>query len=312
MCRLDGCRQPARVSGPNRSKYCSDGHGILFMKRRTQDVDQQVHRKHTDGAKDSTANLGDNDTKDGEGTVHLRGGEIRARELKTLASGVKDIDEFRKLGQAVSNPADIAGTKTEQIGIITYTSDEKEQLQVIRGKRGSTDNKLSALNDKETFLTLIKTRAKAALEELKKTPDGPRDICGFDARLSWSDEEFDGWRASAEGQEALKSGILPPPSQTEDQYEAKEGGDTKMTNGVDSRLEELTRGVCLKKRCERHKTWFKLNVQDIAFERNDCQIQLRKLEKEESELGQRAMLRTLESVNQTEDKKAVTDSSTSS
>ena len=58
--------------------------------------------------------------------------------------------------------------------------------------------------------------------------------------------------------------------------------------------------MCQKKRCERHKQWVKLQQQDIAFEKEECRQEMRKLEAEEKGVGERAMIRHLESGDQVE------------
>lgn len=242
---------------------------------------------------------------DGDGDYNfLRGGVLRASELKALASGVKNVDEFRKLGegvlsppQTVSPPSNPSAVKSEgnsdvkpSDSKITYSPEEARRLEEIQQKKEVLKRRRGLLDAKERFLALVKTRAKAVLEDLKQKDRGIKDICGFDARLSWSDEEFDIWRSSSEGAKALESGVLGAPSSSlaAANETTDHDGDEKMEDG------EIGKGVCLKKRCERHKTWWKLQQQDVAFEKEEVRQEGRKWEGEERGVKERAILRSLE------------------
>ena len=255
------------------------------------------------GNEDDERNENDDDDDD---QAYLRGGILHAGELKALTSGVKDLEEFKKLGEGVLSPSRIASPDQDDMKVdngdqlskeklkVVYTIDEESQLANIASKRTSLKRKREALDVREKFLGLVRGRAKSTLEELKKK-EGVKDICGFDSRLTWSDEEFDTWRASSEGQTSLESGVLTAPNTTTD-----EDGDQKMANGDSSHADEIGKGVCQKKRCERHKQWFKLQQQEIAFEKDDCRQEMRKLETEEKGVGERAMIRHLEGGNDPE------------
>jgi COMPASS component SPP1 len=255
------------------------------------------------------------DGEDGDDQAYLRGGILRARELKALTSGVKDLEEFKKLGEGVLSPPRTISPDdrdpthdTESNGStkagganVVYTTEESSQLQEIHAKKSALKRKREALDDREKLLSLVKARMKTVLEVLKK--DGVKDICGFDARLSWSDEEFDNWRASVEGQRALgKGGILGAPTAAETGKSLDGDGDEKMVNGFDHE-EEVGKGVCQKKRCERHKAWMKLQLTEINFEREECRMEMVRLDRGEKGVGERAMLRFLESGNDVVDEK---------
>ena len=318
MCRLEGCRQPARLAVSNPSKYCSDDHGREFVRLRalrhkeskSKDTstsgNKQKRRKLN--ATDHQGNNADDGMQDEDGDYNfLRGGVLRASELKALASGVKDVDEFRKLGEGVlsppqtasppSNPSDVKmedhSKFTHSNSKVTYyTPEEARRLEEIQQKKDVLKRRKGLLDDKERFLALVKTRAKAVLEDLKQKDRGIKDICGFDARLSWSDEEFDIWRSGPEGAKALESGVLGAPSSSSFAAAANKcvdrDGDEKMDDG------EIGKGVCLKKRCERHKTWWKLQQQDVAFEKQEVRQEGRTMESEERGVRESAVLRILE------------------
>ncbi|MCJ1436760.1 hypothetical protein MMC27_006142 [Xylographa pallens] len=321
MCRLETCREPARVTGAKPSKYCCDQHGEQFMAMRALGRNAKKNegiksagtagagkRRRKENITDYMGNEDDerNENDDDDDQAYLRGGILHAGELKALTSGVKDLEEFNKLGEGVLSPSRTASPDQDDMEVdngdqlrkeklkVVYTTDEKSQLANIASKRTSLKRKREALDVREKFLGLVRGRAKSTLEELKKK-EGVKDICGFDSRLTWSDEEFDTWRASSEGQSSLESGVLTAPNTTTD-----EDGDQKMTNGDSSHADETGKGVCQKKRCERHKQWFKLQQQEIAFEKDECRQEMRKLESEEKGVGERAMIRHLEGGNDPE------------
>ncbi|KAL8873624.1 MAG: hypothetical protein Q9174_000949, partial [Haloplaca sp. 1 TL-2023] len=154
----------------------------------------------------------------------LRGGILRREELAALVTSVDDLAGFRKLGDAVLTPPPTAGPGTDTKPLtdvqtdavppapaeatnmahqIPYTPAETSHLEDLTAKRDALRAQKKACDDRETFFTLVRERAKVVLEDMKKKDKSIKDICGFDARLVWTDEEFDIWRASPEGRKAL-------------------------------------------------------------------------------------------------------------
>ncbi|KAL8741571.1 MAG: hypothetical protein Q9190_005832, partial [Brigantiaea leucoxantha] len=251
MCRLEGCDRPARVNGPNRSKYCSDSHGVEFMRREAMKLDgqaeleseveedrtemsdviasqkrtnrrknnytdhmgnneeaiqleaqadakpdlqrigigtsnasvnsQNTNRKkrnfanHIADGKDAVPSLSEQREGTGDGRVASSqrpgGGVLRTGELKTLAEGAKDFQEFCTLGNALPSPP--AGVTANGTGITdvdkpTYTIVEKLQLDAFAAKRTELRARKSMLDDRDTFISLVKERAARVLDILKK------------------------------------------------------------------------------------------------------------------------------------------------
>lgn len=335
MCRLQSCRDPARVSGSNPSKYCSDEHGKEYMQNHV--LKQDLEAVKAGGSKsgnnkkrrrDDSSNTGnDRDMEDeleiDDAPSYLRGGVLRATELKALTGGVKNLSEFRKLGEGVLSPPrtaspdndvqmdDADGASTKSKAAVSYTAEESSQLTEIAEKNDALKTRKSLLGDREKFLGLVKARAKSVLEELKKRDtelkrkDVVKDICGYDVRLSWSDEEFQQWRASPEGLDILTSGVLGPPAIVpayapelfEDLASPQPKGSNTAKDPVPTVGDdvEIGRGVCQKRHCVRHKTWWKLQQQDMALEKEEVRLGMRKLEEDEKGVRDRAMIRCLES-----------------
>ncbi|RAH60383.1 PHD transcription factor [Aspergillus piperis CBS 112811] len=325
MCRLKECRKPARVNQKIPSKYCSDEHGREFMLQRTKLLlgtglkakTNAAGRAATNGINSSGSNSRDGtatpDRRDPD-DLGSRGGVLTTGDLKAVVMGVSSAKEFRKLGESIiSLPAEeesknTATTTTDpeaetkegkKIGLdfdvdwLTYTPDEASKLQKIRKQRDDLLHRKEMLRARNTFMTLVRQRSKSILEHLKQTDPkgGWKDICGFDSRLAWSDEEFDEWRLSEIGAKALEDGSPEALASSYPEAATDADGDTAMDDDNEDDFEKLSRGVCTKKRCERHKQWLKVQQQDAVFEENTLALDLSKCEKEAKNVVERAVLR---------------------
>ncbi|OJJ85485.1 putative PHD transcription factor [Aspergillus glaucus CBS 516.65] len=301
MCRLPECRKPARVNQKGPSKYCSDDHGREFMRLKTQ---------HFLGPGAGIAN-GDQDPK-ARDDIGSRGGVLTASELKAAITDASSAIEFRRLGERIVTPppeeeddkknleTQDQPKKEKKLGLdvdakgLTYTPDEAAKLEKLRKRRDEILHRQELLTSRDTFINLVRQRSKTIVERLKQTDPkgGWKDICGYDSRVAWADEEFDEWRQTPVGEKAMKDGTLDPPTDADgdtamDEGNNKEGSDNEDDNGI----EALARGVCTKKRCERHKQWVKVHQEDILFEQNTAQEDIRKCEDEAQIVVERAVLR---------------------
>ena len=316
MCRRDGCRQPARlVKGGPVSKYCSDQCGVLFFKnavgrtsKRKQENDAPGKRSKRKTNKDNGADEDIDMDDEDDGEPSPRGGILRARDLKSLATAAKDLDSFRRLGSGVlSPPATASPTKASFSdsqkmvnGILHPESNgdvpaapsiplnpaESAHLAALNVEKTSLQSRLALLKDREKFVSLTREQAAryAEREKLK-----PKEVCGYDQRLSWSEAEFANWRASKFGKAALKKGTLEPSAED---VAAEEGpGESEKADGATESQDSPASTLCTKKRCDRHRQWQKLNLQDARFEEVEVIESIRRVEREEKEVRERAMLR---------------------
>ncbi|GMG33885.1 unnamed protein product [Aspergillus oryzae var. brunneus] len=245
------------------------------------------------------------DPKDAD-LIDNRGGILTAGDLKAVIMDVSSAAEFRKLGERiVSLPPDDPETDTKEkdkkkLGLdfapddLTYSPDEASKIEELRKRRDELLHRRGMLNARNTFVNLVRQRSKSVLEKLKQAEPkgGWKDICGFDSRLAWSDEEFDEWRLSEVGAKTLEDGT---PEALASSYPDTTDidGDTVM-NGVKAEeddISSLSRGICTKKRCERHKQWVKVQQQEILFEEDTVNQDLAKCEKEAQNVVERAVLR---------------------
>lgn len=329
MCRLKECRKPARVSGPTPSKYCSDEHGLEFMRQKTRHLNlippQGIQKPKTifRAALSGTQTPRDDDSEydsqmedeqdNSMEDLGSRGGVLTLGDLTAVVMGVSSVEEFRKLGAHIvappaepapdqvppSNTADAGTPPSKKLGLdvgvdgLHYSSDEAEKLEKLRKQRAELFHRRDMLTARNTFLTLVRHRSKSILDILKKKDPkgGWKDICGFDTRLAWSDEEFDEWRLSEPGKKALEEGTPEALAASYPTGNVDADGDTTMGGEDEDSYASLTRGVCLKKRCERHKQWVKVQQQDVAFEERTLESGLAECEKEAREVVERAVLR---------------------
>lgn len=292
MCRLLECRKPARVTRQNPSKYCCDDHGREFMR-------QQTRRLKLGPARKRLEDLGS------------MGGVLTAGDLKAAIMGATSVGQFRTLGDRIISPPP-ESTKEEspkvevksetpqagdKLGFdidsndLDYSPDEAARLDKLRDLRDELVHRKEMLAARSIFVGLLRQRSKGIVEKLKANDPkgGWKDICGFDSRLSWSDEEFDEWRLSEAGKKALSEGTVEAlaasyPTTTDGD------GDTAM-DGEEDEMAFWTRGICTKKRCERHKQWVKVQQQDIVFEESAADQDLTKYECEARSVAERAVLR---------------------
>lgn len=291
MCRLPECRKPARVNRRDPSKYCSDEHGREFMRRQTRRL-----------------NIGS--TRKGLEDLGSMGGVLTAGDLKAAIMGVNSVEEFRNLGNQIIPPPleppkeesptnEVKSETKSQVGEnaaaadgMEYSRHEAAQLEKLRESRDELLHRKEMLAARSTFVELVRQRAKGVVAKLKQSDPkgGWKDICGFDARLAWADEEFDEWRLSDAGKNALAVGTADAmaasfPASTDGD------GDISMDGEEQDEMAFLTRGICIKKRCERHKQWMKVQQQDISFEEETAAQDLLKNEQEARAVAERAVLR---------------------
>ncbi|KAL8818518.1 MAG: hypothetical protein Q9223_002860 [Gallowayella weberi] len=380
MCRLEGCIQPARVNGEKKSKYCCDEHGCEFMKREAL-KEEELGKNIKSGSNNDTTggtiikkgrqtnnsfagsvlvNEIDNPiqashssphpgTKESEGAgaeesqLHQRGGALRSTELKALVNNVKDISEFRRLGNGLletsddPEPNDVKMEDAPPSSLyhtpkIPYTPTEIDVLQTLATKKDELRARKKMLDDRDIFLALAQKRRATVLGEITQKDSKIHEICGFDTRLVWSDEEFDIWRNSHEGAETMKKLELGSPTALDvpmelapHLQEAKilingDHGELANVNGDSASSadhppaklgeqqqhqqqqqqqrpaegDEIGKGMCLKKRCGRHNNWYKLQHGEIAFAKDDVRQEMRQLGEEEKGVKDRAKIRWLE------------------
>jgi COMPASS component SPP1 len=401
MCRLKGCRKPARVSRQKISKYCTDDHGREFMRQMTKQLKlnaassaptpvvldrvrgKSMNRdsRSVDGDGDSVMDTNDEDDEHDHRSrlmpeeLGSRGGVLTVSDLKAVIMGVASSAEFRRLGDRLitpppstspparraekkakkeddddDEPADTKKTikkekskdkkepnpkddeedkakldqeqnddelfNQKKMGLdidppgVNYSAAEEARLTKLREQRDQYRRQRQMISQRSRFLGLVRARAKAVLERLKvKEPKGGwKDICGWDARMAWNEEELDDWRQETEaGRKAFEENKLEAEpiesllasngtatSDEDDDDEEEEDEKSKSKNGnsnSDTEFTEFSRGVCTKKRCDRHKQWVKIVQQDIQFEEAMLKTDFEACEKEANAIVEGAILR---------------------
>lgn len=259
-----------------------------------EDEDDEMEVDGADGGHEDAYNSGS------------RGGVLTTGDLKAAVSITNSADEFRNLGGSVlmSQPPEIKSrfgsldnNAIDEIDVeaqnIEFTSEERQQIQTFRDEKAKLRNHADMLRDRDKFLGLVRQQAKHILDRLRHAdPKGAtawKDICGFDPRLSWSDEEFDQWRLSDGGKTAL-TGNLELPASANAETDGG-GGDTEMADVKEDNVNKIAGGVCIKRRCEQHKQWLKVLQQDILFEQATVKEKLEKCEKNAKEVIEKVVMR---------------------
>ncbi|KEF58586.1 uncharacterized protein A1O9_06512 [Exophiala aquamarina CBS 119918] len=231
-----------------------------------------------------------------------RAGALRAAEVKALIEKCKTIDEWRNLGKRPDTPpGDDDMTDTKPISLV-YDELESAKMASIQEQVQKFNSRSKLLSAREALLELIKTRSATITDEVRKANPKGKDFCGFDPRLAWSDEEFSRWYTDRGGKAILDAGAngkIGPPDENDSTMRKLSNG----VNGVHAAEEEDEEdkkalkkgGVCIVKNCQRHKTWAKAQLAEIRFEQDLVRRSLSRLEMQESELKQRAMVRAWES-----------------
>ncbi len=334
MCRRPGCRKPARLAKGRPSKYCSDtcGHEFfqdaLSLAREKQTVAAAAARKRKETSRRKTGRAHgspgseDDDRDSMDVDVGPRGGAIRPAEVKALATSVPDVASFRRLGDRDGigvSPSAAPGTSDALDPALSLNASETARLANIAEARAALRVRRALLRDRERFVTVVRDNvAKYAETEDVKA----KDVCGFDTRLSWNEQEFARWRLGKEGREVLgqadeidgracdavagasegAAGVqsnaadgaqslvdAPAPVPDATTIPTAQPNDTDLPDADGNTTHPST--MCTRKRCERHKQWQKLAVQDVRFEEADVVGEIRRLEAEEKDIRERAMVR---------------------
>ncbi|CZT20593.1 uncharacterized protein RCC_06451 [Ramularia collo-cygni] len=271
ICRRSGCRKPADMKGKP-SKYCSPECGVLFFRemvartRGREDTAANRSSRRKGGVEEGHADAADD--------LGARGGALAAGEVKALLEASNTAEEFRKLGDGVlSPPATPDGNDDGDSAKhrIEYTEIEMQSLERIRSEKEEARRRHVLLKDRMKFITLVKQSASrvATEKELK-----PKDYCGYDSRIEWTEDRFQAWRSSKAGQQTFEL----------DSLAVKGGEDDHVEKDQDPE-------VCDRKKCARHLEWAKLAVDDIRFEMSDNGDHMRALDREETDIKERAALR---------------------
>lgn len=330
MCRRKACRKPARVLDVPPSKYCSpecgrkffveivqksDPHAVAssngqyvvdvapvkkFRKRRHRNnlpngtvlkevngqVDGAVSREDTPmldaSQQQEDQSEYETDTSADDDELPNRGSTLRAGEVKAIADRRKTIDDWRELGTRPTDPP----LKSEGDSKVELDGFEEEKLAIISKMMSACRQHTSVLEAREQLLEMIKTRSAGIMEDVRKADKKNKDPCGFDPRLSWTEEEFLRWRDSDDGKSALASNRVGPPQEVDDgnASDSDDSEDVLPTKG----------GVCVKSRCQRHRTWQKAQLAEIRFEQDLVRRKMEKLERDGMGIRERAVLRSWE------------------
>lgn len=250
----------------------------------------QTEDSHDEAAEDEDVDMEGAETEREElENLGSRGGVLTGPDLKAAISNVSSAKEFRELGESDATPGLGEAAKdrerrqkefwfpfkNQEDFYSKHPNFQAENENLVK-RSDQINGRLALLENREKFLVLVRQRVKAVLERLRKADPkgGWKDICGYDSRLAWSDEEFEEWAKSDAGKKALEDNDLDALQVT------SADGDSEMADAEDDtkNTDAIARGICTKKRCERHKQWAKVEQQNLALEKSSAEEDFRKYE----------------------------------
>lgn len=313
MCRRDGCSRPAapitevkiidgkQIEVPGRSKYCSDECGINFFKN----VIAAVSRSNGPAKRRSQYKrrtiASDDDLSEDDYEPPPRGGVLRARDLKSLVSAADTVEMFYGLGSGIlSPPASESGplqesdrstnTASEPLSY-TLNEVETERLAETASEKTQVRDRGAMLKDRERFITFSR---ESATRHAEKNGLKPKELCGYDSRLAWSEKEFQIWRTGQRGRAAFAAGTSEPTEEDIVKFGEEDPSGSGEEEDPSLDVDAIRNGIpqpCVKKRCTAHKDWEKIHREEIRFTAAQAAQVLRRLESEERDIHQKAMLR---------------------
>lgn len=268
-CRRSGCRQPARVSkAGGASKYCSDECGTLFFKTMARGK-EDPHKRSSRRKPSLTSQTSDMD-------LGARGGVLAAGEVKSLLDSSATASDFKSLGSGVLSPPATPDGKDGAPGP-EFTDTEVAALARIADQKETSRTRHQLLKDRMKFIAFTKEAAsRAATERGLK----PKEYCGYDPRLEWSEAQFASYLSSPAGKRAFELETLA----------IEPGTGEEKVEGAEEEVYAQAQ-VCDRKKCARHLEWSKLAVDDVRCEMSENSDRMRGLEREEREIRERATLK---------------------
>ncbi|EXJ73044.1 uncharacterized protein A1O5_04193 [Cladophialophora psammophila CBS 110553] len=240
-----------------------------------------------------------------------RGSALRAGEIKALIEKCKDIEQLKALGRKPDTPPrDVemtdADSKTTAPPDLEYDDLETTTMANIIEEKQRLNARYDMFVAREKFSELVKARSSTIVEEVRKTHPKMKDLCGFDPRMAWSDDEFVTWYNHNGGRAIVDAGanarIGPPEDGPNDE------GNTKIPNCVarhsqspaageeEDESDNMPKkgGVCIKNRCPRHRNWAKGQLAEVRFEQDLIRRAIQRFEAQEGEIRGRALVRAWE------------------
>lgn len=145
-------------------------------------------------------------------------------------------------------------------------------LEKILTRQDEIDLEVVIYKNKEKLRGMVVARAETAAKHLGVKV---KEICGYDGRLALNQIEFVEWSKTEEGKRALKTGVLGPRTAETKGIGAQVPMDSQDDAEV-SGVPEL-KGICLKKKCLKHKEWATSYRDDAAFAYNLLSMEKKKL-----------------------------------
>ncbi|KKY28196.1 putative zinc finger phd-type protein [Diplodia seriata] len=281
-------------------------------------VDSKVRKKGGSGGtkpgskkrkvEDDQDGIVDGEDTEEDGASGPRGGTVSARDLKALTLSARDVNHFKDLGNSMLSPPATASPSSPTFAQeAPLSGPDAARVAEIEKEIQDLTKRLKLLKDRERLVSMVRDQVNAVAE---REGVKPKDICGYDSRLNWSEGEFALWRATPKGKACFRQGTLDaePEDQDKEDVEMRDAAEdgatlvngTGVKNGTgveDTKnnqklISELLApsDVCLKKRCQRHTQWVKIAQYDVSFESSVAKNTLQDLMADEREIRHRALV----------------------
>lgn len=191
-------------------------------------------------------------------------------------------------------PIENASSNTNSAIVISFTKEDVENMNeedevlfnTSLSKREKALKQLEFIDLKSKFLKLVADSTKKVCELVaEKAGVKKKDVCGFDTRLIWEEEDWEENSLSLKEISAASS-LLESTPKIKD-----EDDDVTMKDSVDA--SEIPSTICTvdKRKCNRHSGWLYIYSEEIATKTKQAQTEVFQCEQDLYFLRQRLRIR---------------------
>ncbi|ODV83685.1 hypothetical protein CANARDRAFT_24662 [[Candida] arabinofermentans NRRL YB-2248] len=290
-CRLPQCYEPIQINKDPAvlpSKYCSEDHGIEFMK-------QEVIRRFKNSHKEAG---------------------MKESQLVTIITGSENLNQFKSLGSELPQ---------FDKQICELPDDVKILLSEIQRKLEKQESQEKLYRSKEQYLMKLREQIKlfndafTAIEEKlagpvqttkskkpKKSSKLKVDICGFDQLLKLNDSEWIEFNETENFKRKIDFTTLEDLGINQEEFERaymalKHADDDDNENDdEDDQMVDVQKDIfkdfCMKdkKKCVKHLTWFSIIQDNVRLKLNEAEIKIAEMKEKKEKLMKDVNIRNWE------------------
>ncbi|GME88345.1 unnamed protein product [[Candida] boidinii] len=327
-CRIPTCYQPIEISGGKPSKYCSKEHGIEFMNTivlKQFSANKKTTKISPEGRQAFTEKL------DPEQVSYIVSHVNTVKDLKQLGDILPDYSKFMQYSQGIT-----VELPKETIDSLAYCDKSLEVLQRIKAVYASKNEYLTIMIDQERnrisneLLSELNEDSQQSTAKTNKKGKGKNkaknkvDICLYDSRLGYSENEWREFMKSKEYKQRCGQDGYPPISKEvmkqdyhlmkkelfgDDESEEEEEEEEEETNKEDVPMDEDVEPeetasdhenyfthICLveRKKCNKHSRWYALISDNLHLKLNELDFEINELTTKKAKIIKDCNLRNWE------------------